>query len=83
MSKAKRGKTGELCPNSIEIVQLTKEGDFVKKHSAMQEAQRNTGVWASNIQKCCKGELKTSGDYKWMYYDDYIKLNKIQQSSIS
>lgn len=83
MSKAKRGKTGELCPNSIEIVQLTKEGDFIKKHSAMQEAQRNTGVWASNIQKCCKGELKTSGGYKWMYYDDYIKLNKVQQSSIS
>lgn len=83
MRKAKIGKTGKLCPNSIAIVQLTKDGEFIEKHDAMQEAQRKTKVWASNIQKCCIGELKTSGGFKWMYYDDYIKLNKVQQSSIS
>lgn len=74
MSRARTGKTGRLCPNSIEIVQLTKEGIFIRKHDAMREAQRATGVWASNIQKCCKGELKTSGGYKWMYYEDYLAV---------
>lgn len=76
MHKAKIGKTGKLCPNSIEIVQLTKDGEFIEKHDAMQEAQRKTKVWASNIQKCCIGELKTSGGYKWMYYEDYQALTK-------
>ena len=74
MSEVRVGKIGKLCPNSIEIVQLTKDGQFIEKHDAMQEAQRKTKVWASNIQKCCIGELKTSGGYKWMYYKDYQAL---------
>lgn len=74
MSKAKRGKTGKLCPNSIEIVQLTLDGNFVSKHDAMRAAQRETGIWASNIQKCCVGQLKQTGGYRWMYYEDYSNL---------
>lgn len=42
----------------------------------MQEAQRKTKVWASNIQKCCSGKAKTAGGYKWMYYKDYQALTK-------
>jgi group I intron endonuclease len=75
MSEAKKGRTGEQCPNSISIVQLTKTGSFIKEFGSMQEAQRETGIWASNIQKCCSGKLKTAGGFKWMYADDYYKLN--------
>ena len=28
-------------------------------------------------------KYKTAGGYKWMYYEDYIKLNNKQQLSIS
>lgn len=73
MSIKKKGKKGELCPNSIKIVQLTKKFVLVSEHSSMQEAQRNTKVYASNIQKCCIGKLKSSGGFKWMYYEDYLK----------
>lgn len=80
ISNAHKGKTGAQCPNSIRIVQLTKEGTFLKIFDAIQEAQRETGVWASNIQKCCKGELKTTGGYRWMYYDDYLKHKNNQKA---
>lgn len=76
MRKSKIGKTGEQCPNSVSIVQLTKDNNYINKFSAMQEAQRQTGIWASNIQKCCIGQLKSSGGFKWMYYEDYQALTK-------
>ena len=82
MSNAHKGKTGAQCPNSIKIVQLTKEGTILKIFDAMQEAQRETGIWASNIQKCCKGKLKTTGGYKWMYYNDYIKQESKQMALV-
>jgi group I intron endonuclease len=82
MGDAHRGKTGAQCPNSIRIVQLTKNGKPIKIFDAMQEAQRETGIWASNIQKCCKGKLKTAGGYKWMYYDDYIKQESKQMALV-
>lgn len=82
MSGAHRGKTGTQCPNSIRIVQLTKDGKLIKIFDAMQEAQRETGIWASNIQKCCKGKLKTTGGYKWMYYNDYIKQESKQMALV-
>ena len=28
-----------------------------------------------HIIECCKGKAKTYKGYKWMYYEDYIKLN--------
>ena len=36
--------------------------------SAM-EAQRQTGIYNSNIIACCKGRYKTTGGYKWKYAD--------------
>lgn len=78
MRKAKTGKIGEQCSNSIKIVQLTKEGEFIKEFSAMQEAQRETGIWASNIQKCCTGQLKTTGGFRWMYAHEYQRIKDAQ-----
>ena len=73
MSETRKGRTGELCPNSIRIVQLTKQGEFIKEFCALQEAFRQTGIWTSNIGNCIKGKLKTAGGYKWMYLDEYNK----------
>ena len=77
MSEAKHGKTGGKCPNSVKIVQLSKENQYINEYNSMQEAQREINIFASGIQMCCVGKLKTSGGYKWMYYDEYIKLQEI------
>lgn len=42
---------------------------IVMKYDSMYQAYKDTG--ARNISKCCKGEAKSSGGYKWMYADEY------------
>lgn len=37
------------------------------------DAERKTN--SQHIGDCCKGKIKTSGGYHWMYYSDYLKLN--------
>ena len=47
---------------------------------SVREASRFTGVDASNILRCCNGQLKTAGKHPdngtplhWQFYEDYLK----------
>ena len=46
------------------ILQI-KDGKIVAEYWGANEAQRATGVYATNIIACCKGKLKQSGGYQW------------------
>ncbi|MBR2772630.1 MAG: HNH endonuclease [Bacteroidales bacterium] len=67
------GKLGADCPNSIPIVQLTLDGQFIKKWDGAMEVQRELGIKSSNISACCRGRLKQTGGYRWMYASEYYK----------
>ena len=54
------------------IIQLAKNGRFVKRYDSATDCQRQTGFNHSHICSCCKGERKTSNGFKWMYEDNYI-----------
>ncbi|EMA6345059.1 GIY-YIG nuclease family protein [Bacillus cytotoxicus] len=72
MSEKRKGVyIGANCSTSIPIVQLEKDGTYVARFESINEAQRKTGIWASNIQKCCRGKAKTTGGYRWMYLKEY------------
>ena len=43
-----------------------------KLFPSLSEAARALCKSTSNISKCCKGEKKTVGGYKWQYVDDYL-----------
>lgn len=45
---------------------------------SLSDAQKNTGIHSSNISNCCKGKygFKTAGGYHWMFYEDYLEVNK-------
>ena len=59
-----------------QIVQLTLEGELVKIWDSIREANRN-GFNRSCISECCNNKRqRTHKGYKWMYYEDYIKLNE-------
>ena len=70
------GKFGADHPNAIPIVQLTLDGKFIKKWSCAAEAGRELGFSNGHIISCCRGTQKTAYGYRWMYYDDWIKLPK-------
>lgn len=56
--------------NSIprkEFYQKDLEGNIIKKWKGLKEFERNTGMYARMIRKCCKGEIKSYKGYKWEY----------------
>lgn len=57
------------------ILQFSLDGEFIKKWNNAQDVARERGLYSgANIQSCCKGNLKTSGNYKWGYADDYERI---------
>ena len=56
---------GKKC--YIPILQLTKEGRFVKEWPSLNEAERQLGIACSNICHCLKGYRKSAGGFVWRY----------------
>ena len=70
------GRTGENNPKSKPIVQISLiTNEVVKVWGNANEVARQGGFDHSAIAKCCRGERKTHKGYKWMYLEDYNKLN--------
>lgn len=72
-SKYWLGKFGGSNASSKQVVQLTKNGSFVKKWACMSEAERELNMPHQLISKCCLGKRKTTGGFKWVYASDYQK----------
>ena len=49
------------------ILQFSKTGEFIAEYPSTREAERQTGCSHGNICACCKGKLKSTGGYIWMY----------------
>lgn len=49
------------------IIQLTKAGEFVKEWSYIAIASKALGISGAHIGRCCKGERKTIGGFRWEY----------------
>lgn len=51
----------------IKVNQYDLEGNFIKTWDSAREAERHTGANHSDIVRCCKGQRKTCGNYKWSF----------------
>lgn len=60
--------------NVKSVVQLKENNEFVAEWISIAEASRNNKIQHTGIIMSCKGKLKQSGGYKWMYKEDYEKL---------
>lgn len=76
------GKLGSEHNCSISIVQLTLDGQFIKKWAAASEVERELGINRSSIIQCCKGKRKSAGGFKWMYLSDWLKVCKRKPEDI-
>ena len=65
-SEESKQKMAENRP-SKQVLQFSKDGELIAEYSSIHEAERNTGLSASNICNCCKGERKSAGGYIWKY----------------
>ena len=61
---------------SVSVVQLSKDCEFIARYSSMTQAQQLTGIDRRQIGRCCdhKSGRKTAGGFVWMYSEDYEKL---------
>ena len=50
---------------AIQVEQLDKDGNVIKVWPSMIECERQTGMRAVSISRCCGGYLKTYRGYKW------------------
>lgn len=47
--------------NSKPVNQYSKQGDYITTYPSVNEAERQTGVFAQNISACCLGKQKSAG----------------------
>ena len=68
ISVANKGKwIGDKSPCSIKIGQYSLNDELIGVFASQMEAERATGLYHSNIAKCCKGKVKTVGGFVWKY----------------
>lgn len=69
---------GKNHTTSKSVVQMTKDGEFIKIWDCMSDAEREINISVSRISLCCKHpeKHKTAGGYKWMYKVNYGKKRK-------
>lgn len=49
------------------VIQLDKDGNYIKRWSSMMDACREYGADISSMIRVCKGKQKTCKGYKWEY----------------
>ena len=60
-------KRGELCKNSIPIIQIL-NWQIIRKFYWAKEAERETWICSKNITSCIKWRLKSAWGYQWKYF---------------
>lgn len=58
---------GELHPRAKSVCQLDEEGNVINTFFTSVEAANYLGCKRANITKCCLGERKHAGGYRWKY----------------
>jgi mannose-1-phosphate guanylyltransferase len=58
---------------AIKIVQFDINMNKIEEFNSITEASQKLKLNDANIILCCKGKRKTTGNFKFMYLNDYIK----------
>ena len=65
--KISNAQIGNHNKPTKQILQYTKDGEFIKEWTSGIEASKVLGIHTGNITKCCKGKLKSAGGFVWRY----------------
>ena len=76
------GKSGNLNPQSIKVVQLNMDGTFIKQWESIRLAATILQINDGTIVSCCKTFkdgfcINSYKNYLWVYLKDYTKYNKV------
>jgi len=65
-------------PQCLSVIQYDLDGNKLKEYKSILESSLQTGVNKSSIGRCCRGDGKSAGGFKWSYTDDDVfkRINK-------
>lgn len=67
-SKTKKQKINDiLIQNCKPVIQFTKDMKFINEYLSINQAAKINNLYHSNISKCCKDIVKSSGGYIWKF----------------
>lgn len=66
VSEETRRKISETKPKK-QVSKFSQSGELIKTYDSVSSAARDNNISTSQISKCCKGGLKTSGGFVWRY----------------
>lgn len=72
-----RNYWGENNPNAKKVIQMSRDGEYIATYNTIKEASKIVNIGIGHIGSCCTGKRKTTGGFKWAYYDEYIKQTSI------
>jgi hypothetical protein len=58
---------GTKTPPHMKAIRQIKDNVIIAEYNSIADAQRKTGIWWTNISKCCRKERNYAGGYKWEY----------------
>lgn len=64
------------------VVQLDMNYNFIKTWESVKLIVNNLNMKYDNIMECCRGEIKSSGGYRWIYETEY-KIGKYEKSKLN
>ena len=64
--------------HALKVNQYDIFGNFIRSWDAISDIERSLGFAATNISKCCKGLIKTSNGYIFLYEEDSIQQRLIE-----
>lgn len=75
--KISESLSGDNCPYAKSCVQLSKDEDrCINVFNCMQTAANETKIDRGHINGCCLGLRKTAGGFRWMFFDEWLKVSK-------
>lgn len=66
-----------IVANGKPVLQFNQEGELIGEYPSTGEAARLNNLYQSNIVKCCLKEYRTTGEYMWIYKDEYNAAKNI------
>lgn len=66
-----------ISNNAVRVRQYDLNWNFIKEYPSITEAVRmNKKVYGNKIRECCRGEIESTGGYRWKFADETYALEK-------
>lgn len=59
--------------------QYDMDGKFIREWDSLTSASDELGFGVSALSKCCHGDIKSVGGYKWRYKDDVSRAVEFEE----